>query len=379
MSGTSADGVDAALVEISGSGLQSHVSLIAFETYPYSEEIKAQLFQAFSPSTGSVDLICQLNFSLGELFADAAIEVAKKGEVSLSEIDLIGSHGQTIHHIPGHSTLQIGESSIIAERTGVTTIADFRPRDIAAGGEGAPLAPFVHYLLFWDREKTRAVNNLGGISNVTFIPAQSDPSQVVAFDTGPGNMVIDRVVSLISNGQRSFDRNGEIASQGEINREFLNRLLTHPYFRKAPPKSTGREEFGFHYADQLFQYAREKGIEDHDLVATVTALTAESIVESYTSFLIPSSPLSEVIFCGGGAHNSTLLDMIRERLSPIAVKRVEDFNFSSDALEAMIFALLANETAYGHPSNLPGATGARSRAILGKIVPGRLNSLAIFP
>jgi anhydro-N-acetylmuramic acid kinase len=391
LSGTSVDGIDAALVEITDRGLETRVKLLCFETYPFPEGVKERVLEASSANTGTVDKICHLNFYLGELFAEAALRLVEQGGYRLSEIDLIGSHGQTIHHLPQsrqepgimrptlqvRSTLQIGEPSVIAERTGCTVIADFRPRDMVVGGEGAPLAPYVHYILFRDQEKARVINNIGGISNVTFIPAQAEPDQIIAFDTGPGNMIIDHLVQQMTQGQYTFDPDGKMAARGRVHTGLLAWLMKHPYLSKPPPKTTGREEFGKEFIQKLLKKAGEENISSEDLLATSTTFTAESIIDSYRQFLpiqnkASSKPIpTEVILCGGGVRNKTLVALLQKALDPIPVKKVEDYGYSGDALEAILFALLARETLLGIPSNVPKATGAEYPVILGKIVPGR--------
>jgi len=283
MSGTSADGVDAAIVEIKGKGLDCKIDLIAFKKFPFSKGLRELIHRASTPEYGRVDLICQLNFLIGDLFAKAAIGVVKKAGYKMKDIDLIGSHGQTIYHIPKGkppSTLQIGEPSVIAERTGVTTIADFRAMDMAAGGIGAPLTPFAHYILFKKKGKGVAVNNIGGISNVTFIPADGDINNVIAFDTGPGNMLIDSIVQIITKGRMGYDRGGKIANRGEDNERLLNKLMKHPFIKKRPPKSTGREEFGYNEALKFYKLAKRDRLSDEDIVATITRFTAKSIGEN---------------------------------------------------------------------------------------------------
>ncbi len=396
LSGTSVDGIDAALVNITGCGLETQVNLLCFETYPFPEGIKERILELSSPEAGRVDQICHLNFYLGELFAQAALRIMERGGYRPEEIDLIGSHGQTIHHLPEpryepalppqtgfltvKSTLQIGEPSIIAERTGCTVVADFRPRDIAAGGEGAPLAPYAHYLLFRDKVKARVVNNIGGISNVTFIPAHAEPNQLIAFDTGPGNLIIDGLTNQLTQGKLSFDLDGQMAAGGQVHPDLLKWLMAHPYLKKSPPKTTGREEFGGEFLQRLLKKANEAGISPQDLLATATAFTAESIADSYRRFLLADRRQSlteegslELILCGGGAKNKTLITMLQKafRSESISIKTVEDYGYSSDALEAILFALLARATFLGIPSNVPPATGARYPVILGKILPGR--------
>jgi anhydro-N-acetylmuramic acid kinase len=371
MSGTSADGVDSALVEIEGYGIDTRIKLIKSATYPFSENVRDRLFRIFPPSICSVVDICELNFALGDAFAEATLKVIEDAGLKVSDVDLIGSHGQTICHLPNsdiRSTLQIGEPSVIAFKTGIVTVADFRVADVSAGGHGAPLVPYVDFLLLRDKEKTRAIQNIGGIGNVTVLPANDDLEGVIAFDTGPGNMMIDETVRIITNGQYNYDHNGEIASKGVPNSDMLRKLLSHPFIQQTPPKTTGREDFGAHFTRRLVDEARALGISDTDLVATVTAYTAECIYENYKRFILPIYDVSEVLICGGGVHNQTLMRFLRERLLPINVGIVDDYGLSSDAKEAIAFAVLANETIHGNYGNVQNATGASKRVILGKIV-----------
>jgi len=368
MSGTSADGIDAALVEIRGYGLDTRIKLIKFITYPFPEDVRKRIFGIFSPTICSVDDICQMNFILGELFAQAALEVIKQARLNTSEVDLIGSHGQTISHLPNSgATLQIGEPAVIAYRTGIVTIGDFRVADMAAGGQGAPLVPYVDFLLLRDEVKSRAIQNIGGISNVTVLPAGGNLEDVLAFDTGPGNMIIDEVVRLVTNGQRNYDPDGQMASEGKSDGNILQKLLSHPFIHRQPSKTTGREEFGAKFAQKLFDEARKNGIRDTDLLATVTAYTAESIYMNYSLFILPEYDVTEVLVCGGGLRNLTLMKLLREKFSPIPVKSVEDYGIMSDAKEAIAFAVLANETIHGNPGNVPSATGAERAVVLGKL------------
>lgn len=374
MSGTSADGVDAALVEYG----RRRVRVAAFETYPYPPWLRRRLFRLFRAETARVDEICRLNFVLGELFAEAAVRLARKARVPLKSIDVIGSHGQTIHHLPGKgryarrgepSTLQIGEPSVIAERTGITTVADFRPRDIAAGGQGAPLVARADFLLLGHPTRSRAVQNVGGIANVTFLPAGGGLEEVVAFDTGPGNMVIDRVVERATGGRRHYDAGGRMAAGGTVVAALLAALMGQRYFRRRPPKTTGREEFGREFADALFERAVRCGARPEDAVATATALTVESIADAYRRFL--PARIDEVVLCGGGARNACMVDALRRRLPAATVTPVDDLGISADAKEAVSFAVLACETLRGRAGNVPAATGARRGVVLGKIVPGK--------
>ncbi len=376
MSGTSADGVDVAVVDISCRS----VRLLEFGTVPYPPTLRRAVLDLCRPGAARVDEVCHLNFVLGEVFASALIKVVKQSSIALTSIDLIGSHGQTIRHLPHgrrfgrrkiRSTLQIGEPCVIAERTGITTVADFRPRDIAAGGEGAPLVPYADYVLFHHPRLSRAVQNIGGIANVTYLPAGCGVDGVIAFDTGPGNMIIDHMVSRISGGRHRYDRAGSLAGRGQVNESLLAELMKHRFLRRRPPKSTGREEFGAQFAEALYERARKKGIAGLDIVATVTAFAASSIAEAYRRFLPASQRVDEVILCGGGARNHTLVRMLQEQLRPAKVKTTDEFGISADAKEAVSFAILAAETVRGVANNVPGATGAERRVVLGKIIPGR--------
>jgi len=372
MSGTSADGVDVAIVDIAGRKVQ----LRAFEMFSYPPALRAEILHLCRPESARLDDICHYNFVLGEVFADAIVKLCSTSGISLGSIDVIGSHGQTICHSPRRrrygrrairSTLQIGEPSVIAQRTGITTVADFRPRDIAAGGQGAPLVPYADHILFGHDRLSRAVQNIGGISNVTFLPDGCKSDAILAFDTGPGNMVIDGIIRLASGGKRNFDRGGKIAARGIVDNKLLGEMLKHPFLRRRPPKSTGREEFGAEFAEQIYRRDAPDDLPDADVVATVTAFTAQSIARAYRRFL-PAMP-DEMILCGGGAHNSTLVEMLRSELADVKMLSTGDFGIGVDAKEAVSFAILAWATIKGIANNVPGATGARQPVVLGKIVP----------
>jgi anhydro-N-acetylmuramic acid kinase len=372
MSGTSADGVDAAIIDID----KDKVSVLAFDTFPYPAAVRRGIFTLVeSKEAGAAD-VSHLNFVIGEVFAEAVIKLCRKSGIDLKTIDLIGSHGQTIYHNPRgrrlwkrmvRCTLQIGEPAVIAQRTGITTVADFRPRDIAAGGQGAPLVPFADYVLFRDKKKNRAIQNIGGIANVTYLPAGCRRQDIIAFDTGPGNMIIDGIVSLATKGREKFDLGGKIAAHGAVDRELLNNMLRHPFFRIWPPKSTGREMFGKEYRDILYRRARRKGLSIEDIAATVTAFTAASIGLSYKRFL-PAMP-DELVLCGGGAKNNTLIKMLREELGRVKILTSSELGINYDAKEAISFAILAYATIKGIANNVPSATGADEALILGKITP----------
>ena len=367
MSGTSADGIDVAIVDIS----PSRLDVVAFETIAFAPTTRRDIFRLFLPKTSSVDLICRMNFSLGEAFADAVIQTCRKSRVPLKTLDLIGSHGQTIYHLPagrGGSTLQIGESCVIAERTGVPVVADFRTRDMAAGGQGAPLVPYADWVLFSHPQHSRAVQNIGGIANVTYLKAGGTIGDVLAFDIGPGNMIIDRLAQLASNGRFKYDKDGCFAGRGKINAEMLEQLMRQSYFRRRPPKTTGRELFGAQVADQLWRKAAKAKISKHDLLATATAFTSRSIADAYRRFL---GDVDEMILCGGGARNPVLVDMLRRELPGARVSAMDAHGINADAKEAISFAILAYQSWHGRCGNVPSATGARHGVVLGKIVPAQ--------
>jgi anhydro-N-acetylmuramic acid kinase len=372
ISGTSADGIDAALVRITGSGTSTRLEQIAFDTYQYPPELRTLILENSLPGTGSVDLICQINVLVAHFFADAVKKIARKARLSLSDIDLVGSHGQTVHHLPVpkelfgkviRSGLQIGDPSTIAQLTGITTVGDFRMADMAAGGQGAPLVPYFDYVMFRSRAKNRIVLNLGGIANFTALPKKCASTDVVAFDTGPANMVIDAL--MMKYYGRKFDEGGEVAQRGNIVPELLAELMAMPYFALRPPKSTGRELFGAMLLPKITAYEGKASAED--LVATVTRWTSYSVYDQYKRFIARRMKAEEVIVSGGGAHNRAIMGALGQNFKPAPVKKIEAIGFSSDAKEAICFAVLANETISEHPSNVPTVTGAKRPVILGKI------------
>ena len=372
MSGTSADGIDAAVVEIAGAPPQLQVRLLAFYAVPWPVLLRKRILTAAQGQANTRELCC-LNFELGEHFAQAALQVIALAGLRPEQVDLIGSHGQTVWHSVDESgrvtaTLQLGEAAVIAERTGVVTISNFRVRDVAAGGQGAPLIAYVDWLLLRHPTHARAVQNIGGIANVTYLPPGDDPSGVIAFDTGPGNMLIDAAAARASSGTLTFDRGGELARRGRVDEALLAQWLAHPYFQQRPPKTTGRELFGSTFFEQAWTAAQARDLTPADVVATLTALTARSIADAYHRFL--PGPVAEVIVGGGGARNPTLMQLLREALAPTQVLMHEDVGICSDAKEAIAFAVLAYETWHGRPGNLPSATGARRAVVLGQIVPG---------
>ncbi len=371
MSGTSLDGIDVALVHIDGSGVDSKVELIHFTTVPFCNDMKNDIQQALSIENSNVQLICSLNFKLGLRFANAVKEVCKEANFPLRQLDLIGSHGQTIYHQPQQdggmipSTLQIGEPAIIAYETNTTVISNFRTMDMAAGGQGAPLVPYSEIILYRHQTKNRLLQNIGGIGNVTVIPSQLSEKSVIAFDTGPGNMVMDEVCQRLF--QLSYDQNGNIAKQGVVVEEVLTYCMNHPFLKMNPPKSTGREQFGEEFVSELLKRFEKHSKEN--ILTTVTRFTASSIVYHYKEFILPYYEIDEVILGGGGSYNDTLVEMIRHGLKEekCALFLQEDIGYSSEAKEAIAFAILANETYHRNPSNVPSATGAKNSVILGNI------------
>jgi len=375
MSGTSADGIDAVVANIGQANGKLRARVLAHVHRPFKPALRQQILRVCL--RGSVAEICELNFLLGERFADAALAVLRIASLQPREIAAIGSHGQTIHHLPNAptpSTLQIGEPGVIAERTGIATIADFRVRDIAAGGQGAPLVPFADCALFADALRPRIVQNIGGIGNLTFLPAGAKLEDVIAFDTGPGNMVLDAVVSAMSGGRESYDRNGRWAARGKVSEKLLAEMMSHPFLKKRPPKTTGREEFGESFVKRILNSARRMRLRVEDIVATTTAFTASSIAEAYRRFILPKLSQGQVkklqvVLGGGGAKNPSLRRMLEERVPHVEFFTHEDFGIANSAKEALAFAILAHETLAGRPGNVPSATGARNAVVLGKIVP----------
>jgi anhydro-N-acetylmuramic acid kinase len=382
MSGTSADGIDAVVAELSGRqrGLQAQIR--AHVAQPFSSAMRKRILHACLH--GTVAELCELNFELGEQFARATLAVIRKAKLKPNQITAIGSHGQTVHHLPNAkfpSTLQIGEPSVIAERTGITTIADFRVRDMAAGGQGAPLVPYADWVLFADAKRPRIIQNIGGIGNLTFLPPRAGLNDVIAFDTGPGNMVMDALVTQLSGGRQSFDRGGRWAARGAVSPSLLAWCLTHPYLARKLPKTTGREEFGAMFVTRFLKRGRKLKLKDADLIATATAFTAESIAGAYRRLIFPCLKSRErhqlqIILGGGGAKNPSLVRMLATaiaeegRNSADRIFTHEDFGMDNSAKEPLAFAILAHATIHGEPGNVPAVTGARRAVVLGKIIPG---------
>ena len=406
MSGTSVDGIDAAIVEITGHNLETEVNLIAFETFPFPPDVPQRILALCQPDTSRVDDICEMNFYIGHLFAEAVKHILQKSGMRASDIHLIGSHGQTIHHLPRDlntigktrslkrsgrrvhgegpetpnsphrtakdikipSTLQIGEPAVIAHETGIPTIADFRVADMAAGGQGAPLVSYPDYLLFRDSAKTVGLLNIGGIANLTVLPANGSFDSVSAADTGPGNMCIDAVVNEITDGRERYDKAGQRAAQGTPYQPLIDEWLKHPFFHLPPPKTTGRETFGNTFAMECLEACRKLELSENDCIATLTELTIQTIADYIDRFVTGQNPINTLYVSGGGVHNQTIMQRLGELLADTSVEPVDNSGISADAKEAIAFAILANESLHGNAGNLPSATGASVRKILGKFV-----------
>jgi anhydro-N-acetylmuramic acid kinase len=383
MSGTSADGINVALVRIQGRGFRSRLELLAHYEFPYPSEVRCAVLRAMNATSAAVADLARLNFTLGELYAKSVQAAQRRAKL---ECELIGCHGQTIYHQSEPSnflgrqvtcTWQTGEAAIIAANLGVPVVSDFRPADMAAGGTGAPLVPFLDYVAFRHRRFGRIVQNIGGIGNLTAIPPRATPDEVFAFDTGPGNMVIDAVAERLFD--RPYDRNGRFAAKGEPIESVVRRQLRRAFFSQQPPKTAGREQFGEAFVQEFLRLCRPA--EADDVIATATALTARSIALAVRNFVLPADAVNvpagsrspsryrEFLVSGGGTRNGTLMRMIREELAPLKMRvlTTDDFGLPSEAKEAVAFALLAYLTWRRLPSNIPSATGAQQPAILGKV------------
>ena len=378
MSGTSADGVDCAIVDITPVQGRLKIKLLASQTVAYPSGLRQRVLRA--PTQGTVAELCHLNAAVGEVFAQTALRTIKRTGLNKEDIRLIGSHGQTVYHQPTpvkeprvgliRSTLQIGDPAIIAERTGITTVADFRTRDMAVGGEGAPLAPYAHHLLFHTKRRSRLVVNLGGIGNVTFLPADGSIDDIRAFDTGPCNMLLDGLVVKSTAGKQQIDRNGRLAKRGISQISLLNTLLSHPYLAHKPPKSTGREEFGDSYISGVLRQAKAKRLNLEHTLATSCAFVALTIVKACEWL---EGNVDEVILGGGGVKNFALMDALKKEFQSTPVRTMDQVGVDSNAFEALAFALMAYQTIRGIPTNVASVTGARYPVVLGSVVPGRNN------
>jgi len=413
MSGTSADGIDVALARTSGAPPQLHAKLLDHTSFKFPPRVRAEILRVAEQQSISAGELSQLHVRLGHIYADAILAALKKFGVARSRIGLIGNHGQTIFHqgrptpylgVRTASTLQIGDGSVIAARTEITTVSDFRPADMALGGQGAPLVPFADYVLYRHPKIGRVSLNIGGIANLTVIPAGARPDQVFAFDTGPGNMLIDALVSHFTHGRQRFDKDGHLARNGFIRRPLLKALLQDPYLKLKPPKSTGREYYGATYIKKVLALARRYNVKANDLIRTATTFTAVCVSDALHTFVLPKHKVEEIVVSGGGAQNPLLLEALQiftlvpprsvysdvdrrkkivisvilpvpgKKASPMpkdislfTIRRSSEFGIPEEAKEAFAFALLAYETFHQRASNLPSATGARGPAILGKI------------
>ncbi len=374
MSGTSLDGVDIVLLKIKGSGRKTKIEQIAFSSKPFPGEMKSFLKKNAELYGGNVTDLCRINFLLARVYANELMKLCASANIPLNEVDFIGCHGQTMHHLPdkhelfglpAQSTLQLGDPAVLAKLTGILTIGDFRTGDVALGGQGAPLVPYFDYLMYTSRTKNRMLLNIGGISNVTVLPANAAPEDVIAFDTGPGNMIVDSLMSVFF--QKDLDTDGKIASKGLVSQKILTEIASHDhFFRAKPPKSSGREYYGKEFTGRIL--TRYHNTPREDLIATATAYTAYTVYQNYINFIRPKTEITELYVSGGGAHNKTMMKFLREYFgASVKVNNVEKLGISSDAKEAICFAVLANETLSGNPANLTQVTGASARTILGKI------------
>ncbi|MCI0355723.1 MAG: anhydro-N-acetylmuramic acid kinase [Acidobacteria bacterium] len=377
MSGTSADGINVALLRMRGRGFRTKFRLLAYRQYPYSREVRRAVLNAMNARSARVADLARLNFLLGELYAEALLKTLRSSR--MKSVDLVGCHGQTLYH-QGEgarffgkdiaATWQTGEAAVIAARVGAPVVSDFRPADVAVGGKGAPLVPFLDYLVYRHKRIGRILQNIGGIANLTAIPAAAAPDKVVAFDTGPGNMVMDALMERLF--RQPYDRDGRVAAQGKVREDALTKLLQHPFFAQKPPKTAGREEFGREFVAGVLRLCR--GARKEDVVATATALTARSIDVALRKFCFTTEArrhggFHDLVVSGGGARNRTLARMIAKEVAPLGlrVRQSDEFGVPSDAKEAIAFAVLAYQTWRRQPSNVPAATGARRAVVLGKV------------
>lgn len=374
MSGTSADGIDAALTRISGCGTETEVELVSFLFAPYPPAVREKVLAVAGGGRTDAEELCLLKTLLGKLYGETCLALCRQAGVSPDQVDLVGDHGQTIWHIPqpvGYlgrtltGTLQIGEDAVIAQMMGCPVVGDFRVRDMAAGGQGAPLVPYTEWLLYRDPVRTVALQNIGGIGNVTILPAGCALAEVTAFDTGPGNMVMDALTRRLTGGRLLYDEGGRLAAAGTVSRPLLDWMLSDPYLEERPPKTTGREVYGEPYVLRLLAEAERLGVGLQDALATAARFTAEAVAVGLERFA-PAMP-ERLIVGGGGSWNRTLLAHLRELLPGCQVVTNEDLGSSSDAKEAVAFAVLANEAVSGICNNAPAATGAKTPVVMGKL------------
>lgn len=374
MSGTSADGIDAVLTRITGNGLKIKVEEIEFLFLPFPKEVQEKIIRIAGGKYGGTEELCKLANYLGQQYARACEMLCEKAGIHKNDVDLVGNHGQTVWHMPQaaeymkeqvRGTLQIGEDAYIAQALRCPVVGDFRVRDMAAGGLGAPLVPYVEYLLYRKKDKTVALQNIGGIGNVTILPENCTLDQVTAFDTGPGNMLMDAFISKMTNGWHTYDKDGRTAAQGQINSRLLEFLMEDPYLRLAPPKNSGREYYGREYLDKICNFAAKHKISDKDCLRTITRFTAQSIAYGLEHFA-PKVP-EQLIIGGGGSHNPLILSDLAACLPECEILTNEDVGYCSDSKEAVAFAVLASEAVSGNCNNVPSVTGACMPVIMGKI------------
>lgn len=370
LSGTSVDGIDAVLIKISGYGINTKLKIIDFISVKISKSVKKEVLKNSYSKTANIEEICKLNVILGKLFSDAVKRLQKRNK--RVRIDFIGSHGQTIHHLPektkyaGYSvksTFQIADPSVIANLTGIITVGDFRIADCAVDGDGAPLVPYLDYILFRNNKLNRGLLNIGGISNLTVLPKKCKKDDVIAFDTGPGNMIIDELMNLFY--KKPYDKNGKVALTGKINQKLFDFLYRDEYYKLRPPKSTGREHYGNHFVKKLL--GKFGKLPKEDIIRTVTEYTSYTIWYNYYKFISSKIRIDELILSGGGANNPVIVNLLKKYFKGVKVKKIDEFSINQDSKEAVLFAVLANECLAGHPANMKSVTGSEKDVILGKI------------
>ncbi len=376
MTGTSADAVDAVLVRFRGLGLGSAQEVVAFRSGALESDLRHEILAVASASTLEPERLMRLDAALGERFAEAALQLLGEAGVEPRSVDAIGSHGQTVRHLPRPAgggpalTLQLGSAALLAERTGIAVVSDFRARDTAAGGEGAPLVPLYDWWRYRSDRESRALLNLGGMANVTHLPKGGAVEDLLAFDTGPGNAVLDALAALHSGGRMRRDEGGALAARGRPDATLLGELLADPFFAAAPPRSTGRERYGRRFAEQLRELGMAAGLAEPDLMATAVELTAASVALAVTRFLVPRGGVDVVVASGGGVRNPVLMSALERRLAPARLVGLQALGDDPATKEALAFAFLAHQTLCGQPGSVSGATGARHPVVLGHITPG---------
>ena len=378
MTGTSADAVDAALVRFRGLGPAARHEVLAYRETPLEPALRREVLEVAACAEIAPERLMRLDAALGERFAAAVLELLAAAGVDRDGVDAVASHGQTVRHVPRHRgegqalTLQLGSAALLAEHTGLTVVSDFRTRDTAAGGEGAPLVPLADWWLFRSSRESRLLLNLGGMANVTWLPREGGLADLLAFDTGPGNAVLDALMSLRSGGRDTHDADGAVASRGRVNEALLAELLEDPFFSLPPPRSTGREHFGDAYAVKLRDLGLSLGLRDQDLLATAVELTAASVARALERFIFPRGRPEAVYVSGGGVRNRALMAALGHRLGGVRLDPLAALGVAPEAKEALAFAFLGHQTLCGLAGNVPSATGAAHPVVLGHITPGTL-------